>query len=342
MPLSAARPLPDEAPASVLGLRMHGRRAIPAWLLSVVTHLALALLLAFTVRIAPRGAAVEPDRAAGIVLVQKHLGQREYFQEPGDSAVETASDTLDAAPHSAADALPAAERPPVDLSGLFAAGEESPSATGVSLSDALPGADGLTTGAVRNRDFGGGAQTRVFGVQGQGTKFVYVFDRSSSMEGFGGRPLAAAKQELIASLGDLGDVHQFQIIFYNDRTTVCNTTPGRTPRLLYGNERDRAAATEFVRNMSGAGGTRHFEPLMMALRMAPDVIFFLTDADEPTLSQEELEKIRHANRRYGASINTVEFGIGPSTGEDNFLVKLARQNSGNHAYVDVARLAAKR
>ena len=49
---------------------------------------------------------------------------------------------------------------------------------------------------------------------------------------------------------------------------------------------------------------------------------------------------RAVNRRHETSINTVEFGIGPSRGEDNFLVKLARQNHGRHAYVDVTRLPA--
>jgi hypothetical protein len=341
MESSAARPQPDEALVSDWGRRMEGRRPWPAWALSVVTHATVALILGLTIRTLPRGAAVEPDRGAGIVLVHNVQGNREYFHEPGDAAVEVASPTRDAAPHSTAEALPAAEHPPTEVAGVLPAGEAS-FATGTSLNDALPGADGLTDGTVRSQDFGGGVQTQVFGVQGQGSKFVYVFDRSSSMEGFEGRPLAAAKQELIASLGDLREVHQFQIIFYNDRTTICNTTPGLTPRLLYGNERDRTAAVEFVRSITGAGGTRHFEALLLALNMAPDVIFFLTDAGEPSLSAEELEKIRRVNQRHGASINAIEFGVGPSPGDENFLAKLARQNGGRHGYVDVTRLRPRR
>ena len=45
-------------------------------------------------------------------------------------------------------------------------------------------------------------------------KFVYVFDRSSSMEG---APLATAKQQLIQSLESLSSVHQFHIIFFNQQ-----------------------------------------------------------------------------------------------------------------------------
>ena len=43
-------------------------------------------------------------------------------------------------------------------------------------------------------------ETSVFGSRGIGTKFVYVFDRSNSMNDFEGRPLAGAKRELLASL----------------------------------------------------------------------------------------------------------------------------------------------
>ncbi|MBW3597544.1 MAG: hypothetical protein KY475_09750 [Planctomycetes bacterium] len=317
---------------------MQARRVAPAWLMSVVTHLTLALVLAFTVRAVPRGAAVEPDRTAGIALVQNVRGERDYFREPGDSSEQLAA-TDSAAPPSAAEALPSADRPPIEIAGLLPSGDES-LASAAELGDAIPGADGFTAGPARSKDFGGGVQTEVFGVQGNGTKFVYVFDRSSSMNGFEGRPLAAAKRELIASLADLAPVHQFQIVFYNDRITVCNPNPGLAPKLLYGNDRDRQAAADFVRSITGAGGTRHFEPLMTALRMGPDVIFFLTDAEEPSLSADELAKIRAVNRRHEASIHTVEFGVGPFRGEENFLVKLARQNHGRHAYVDVTRLPA--
>ena len=69
-------------------------------------------------------------------------------------------------------------------------------------------------------DRSGTVSTSVFGVQAQGSRFVYVFDRSGSMADFRGRPLAAAKQELVRSLADLQDTNQFQIIFYNERPKI--------------------------------------------------------------------------------------------------------------------------
>ena len=79
------------------------------------------------------------------------------------------------------------------------------------------------------------------------------------------------------------------------------------------------------------------EALFKALSMSPDVIFFLTDADDPKLTDADLTRLRKGNRA-GAVINCIEYGSGASQGDNNFLKRLAAQNRGHHAYVDVSRL----
>ena len=74
--------------------------------------------------------------------------------------------------------------------------------------------------------------------------------------------------------------------------------------------------------------------------MQPDVIFFLTDADEPQLTSLQLEDIRRRNARVGTTIHAVEFGAGPNRGGLNFLARLAQENGGQHVYVDITRLPA--
>ena len=76
---------------------------------------------------------------------------------------------------------------------------------------------------------GGKARIGMFGLWGEGYKFVYVFDRSGSMGGDGSASLKAVKAELLASLKNLDTVHQFQIIFYNHRPVLFNPsgTPGK-------------------------------------------------------------------------------------------------------------------
>ena len=176
----------------------------------------------------------------------------------------------------------------------------------------------------------------MFGVEGQGTTFIYVFDRSGSTADFEGRPLAAEKAQLLKSLQELRPTNQFQIIFYNHELSVFNPYHPQPPRLMFGDEASKAQAEQFVRQIRAGGGTRHLEPLKQALRLAPDVIFFLTDAAEPELTARQLEEIERANR--GSVIHTIEFGVGPAPGRINFMAKIAKQNAGQYVYVDVLRL----
>jgi hypothetical protein len=195
----------------------------------------------------------------------------------------------------------------------------------------------------RSSDLGsigdGRARTEVFGAIGEGRKFVYVFDRSGSMDGHKGAPLIAAKAELLASLKDLGQTQQFQIIFYNEQPRVFN--PSGTPgRLVFGTDQNKYLAQKFVGGITADGATHHEEALALALKMSPDVVFFLTDADEPKMDEKQLARIARLNR--GATIHAIEFGYGPQRNADNFLGALARRNGGKHVYVDVSRLPAAR
>lgn len=180
---------------------------------------------------------------------------------------------------------------------------------------------------------GGKARTSFFGVVSEGYKFVYVFDRSASMGGSGRNSLRVVKAELSRSLKNLDTIHQFQIIFYNERAVIFNPT-GVSGRLAFGTERNKDRAIRFVDSIAAAGGTDHEAALKLAIRLRPDVIFFLTDADDPELSASQLAKIRHMAS--GIIINAIEFGRGPKPAGASYLAELARQNGGGYAYVDVS------
>jgi hypothetical protein len=184
---------------------------------------------------------------------------------------------------------------------------------------------------------GGKARTSLFGVTGEGYKFVYVFDRSGSMGGSGRTALQAVKAELQQSLKNLDTVHQFQIIFYNERPVIFNPT-GTPGRLAFANEQNKQRAARFVESITAEGGTAHEDALKLAIRLQPDVIFFLTDADDPKLSPAQLEKIQSIAA--GIAINVIEFGTGPQPDRNSFLAQLARQNSGLYAYVDLSKYQA--
>lgn len=306
-------------------------RTIPAWAISVFVHGSLLAMLVLFLREAPRGAAGEPLRSTGIVL--KQLSEEgELYQGEEDVAQQAEIREDDVAVESLVDALP-------DESAAPDVSEALPSlpaiGAGALTEGGLPNAGDFTLGGGGSRPqiAGGKARVRVFGVEGTGSKFVYVFDRSVSMDG---PPLAAAKAQLIQSLTSLDEIHQFQIIFFNHRLRIFDISDGGQ-RIAFATQRNKDLAAGFVRGIISDGGTDRFAALGHALRYQPDAIFFLTDADDP-MPAAELAEIRFRNRRAGASINTIEFGRGPPTSKRNFLSRLAEQSGGQYGYVDTTRL----
>lgn len=303
-------------------------RKWPAWAVSVVTHTLIVTTALVVIERRPRGAADEPTREAGIVLRRQEESQIRYEGEEADRVAEpTPSESFEP---NLEDALPAASES--DLSNYLPS-KTAPlhlEATGLRPATSGAAGGGKPHGALA---IGGEATTSVFGVEGSGHKFVYAFDRSVSMTG---APLSAAKQQLLASLDSLGSTHQFQILFFNHRIKAFDLTQGHN-RIAFANDQTRSAARRFVESIAADGGTDRYQALRRALQMNPDVVFFLTDADD-AMTGEELSRIAQLNNRVGASICAIEFGRGPDRGKHNFLRALADSSGGRYGYVDTTRL----
>ncbi len=184
----------------------------------------------------------------------------------------------------------------------------------------------------------GRARVRLFGLVGEGYKFVFVFDRSGSMGGDGRAAIKAVKAELCASLESLSPVHQFQIVFYNERPRIFN--PAGTPdRLPFATEENKRRAERFLESMTADGGTDHEAALRQAIRLHPDVIFWMSDADEPRLKPSQMDAIRRLAA--GIILHAIEFGPGPKPAGDSFLAQTARQNGGGYVYVDLSQSPTK-
>ncbi len=303
----------------------------PAWLISIVVHAVLVVLLGFLLRASPRGVLEEPGRVGGIVL--KHLTEQgELFegqQEQGTESTRESGDSqevsVDSLVTAAADAALAEALPTLPT--------RSP---GALEEGALGDAGRMTTGGGGGRPSGlagGKATVRVFGTEGTGHKFVYLFDRSVSMEG---ARMAAAQRELIGSLESLENTHQFQIIFFNHDVHLFDLTGGQQ-RVAFASEDNKKRAAQWVRRVSADGGTDRVPALSRAIALRPDVIFFLTDADDP-MSAYDLDLIQRRNRGR-ATINAIEFGSGPPHGRRNFLARLAEQSRGQYVYLNTRRFA---
>lgn len=295
---------------------------IPSWAISVLLHVVVLLILSATFEFRTFGQSEEYGRDVGIVL--KHSRENvDVYDDPAEKTEVAAPVTPPEAP---------SDTPPVDLS------EALPSQVdpllGLGASELPDVSEMLRSQPVRIEPAGGGAGKSAvpfFGVKARGSKFVYVLDRSASM---GTRnAIGVAKANLLASLDALDETNQFQIIFYNLRYTMMPIAEG-TGRFPFATKINKELAREFVKHIKPDSGTDHVPALKEALALDPDVIFFLTDADEPKLRPRQLSEIRRRNRS-GARIHAIEFGIGPPLGEETFLETLARMNGGSYEYVDV-------
>ncbi|MEO1616900.1 MAG: VWA domain-containing protein [Planctomycetota bacterium] len=318
------------------------RRPASAMTLSLLVHLVLVLLLVFWASGSQRGTGEAVDRQIGIARVHRLPDRNVYEEVTSESESATQAQADSAA--SAAAAPPADLSPPLDLDGLLAAMESTPmpsnqsiSGTGISGDLAL-GDDSFGDGGSSNLgELGEKGSANLFGVSGSGNRFVYVLDRSDSMNGFGGRPLASAKAELIRSLRSLTRGQQFQVIFYNENVKPFQVS-GSPLTMITGQSSEVDRAERYIASIRAFGGTKHLGALKLALRMSPDVVFFLTDADRPRPSSLQLQDIQRRAEQSGTSIHAVEFGSLPNGAPDSFLRDLAAMNNGQYQYVDVRKL----
>jgi len=182
------------------------------------------------------------------------------------------------------------------------------------------------------------SHTNLFGIEAQGDKFVYVFDRSGSMGEAGGKPLREAKKQLVASLNNLDQRSQFYLIFYNDQPRLFDLGNSHG-RLIFATPSNKQQAEEFVSGIQASGGTDHMAALSVALRLQPDVIFLLTDGEEKDdPSPDDLKRIDRINGG-GAQINVIQFA--EAERPDSNLIKLAHQNRGKHVFVDIMHYGEK-
>lgn len=188
----------------------------------------------------------------------------------------------------------------------------------------------------------------LFGLSGEGGKFVYVFDRSESMNSVftlysEGQivsmitPLQCAKLELLRSLDSLTKANEFQIVFYNNSPFVFGESH-------YGDQMYRATdenkehARQFVEQMPGQGFTNHLAAIEAAVALEPDVIFLLTDAEaKDDLHPSVVRRIFKYCQKRNIKINVVHFCNTPRPGCT--LIELAERTGGEHLFISLQSLA---
>lgn len=356
------------------GYRLTTRRPprVVPFFLSTLAHASLIALLASNVRWLPGGPAGFSDgrmRDFGTIveLGGNGPGDGPQGQGPGDPtedapagdeiAVTVASNNQLAPTQATSDTPPAAVvLPTADTAPVNGVGVSQASGTTVSgprgpvksQGGGYPGSKGTGGNGGGSGGHGGGGGTGTpgaafMGARDEGMKVIFVIDASGSM--LSHDAMQVAKAALMSSLQALDERQQFLIIFYDDKPQVIRLRSDETkPTMSVASDHNKTLARQQISGIQPGAGTDHLPPLMMALQLNPDVIFFLTDALEPPLWPKDLDKIKKLNGGR-VRIHSIEFGQGPELGSDadlgNFLKKLANQNGGTYRYHDVTRFKSR-
>ena len=327
-----------------------------SWSISILLHAILLLVLTFTITNAvpvQKGISQEETAEVGIAF-RTQTEEKTLYESAAEAMSEDSSSGEDSASQDStskkteaevisalSSEIAANDMPAVPDVAALAPGmapSEGSGSTGLQrVTDGLGDVTGVGRGSFEG--FGKGTVS-CFGTSGKGSRFIFVFDRSASMSfrstGTAVTPMAAAKLELRNSLRMLKSNQQFQIIFYNGLEE--DILQYETNKMVFATKENLVGAERFLSSITAMGGTDHRTALALALSRHPDVIFFLTDADEneTTINAADLERIRRSSGR--TQINGIQFGNGPQPKESNWLKRLAEQSGGQFVYLDVNRL----
>jgi von Willebrand factor type A domain len=189
------------------------------------------------------------------------------------------------------------------------------------------GGAGGGSGGGAGRGIGPG--TQFFGARDHAHSFAYVIDCSGSMAMR--NSLEVAKREMLASISQLPPDAYFAVIFYNLNARMLSDPLGKRG-LMAATGPNKARVQTQLATIAPDGGTDHMSALREALKLKPEVIFFLTDAD--LMSNNDVNEIL---AEVGSTrIQAVEFGRGTELGQRTPLGRLATTTGGSYLYIDVS------
>ncbi|MCC7420997.1 MAG: VWA domain-containing protein [Planctomycetaceae bacterium] len=181
--------------------------------------------------------------------------------------------------------------------------------------------DGQGKGQGKGKGFGKG-RVGFFGTEGNGTKFVFIVDCSRSMkdERFG-----RARNELSKTLEFLTEDQEFSIIFFSNHA-IPMYAPKEAAGLVKADESTRKKARKWMMSRGAFGETYPDEAFQMALRMKPDVIYFLTDGEFNPSARDVCRRENTDN----VTIHTIAFCTRKG---ESLLRDIAADNGGRYRFV---------
>lgn len=319
-------------------LRFQSARAIlSAFAVSLLVHASLVMvLLVWGLRGCGDGTMIATEGEGRLVGIYVKPSPNESNQQEHDSE----SSEMDQQPQTATVTLssPAgaiSDTPPVEIelperSRQLGPGQAVPSFPDGALGNTVRPNAFQSSPSMRTQL--GPGEVSFFNALDQGARIVFVIDTSSSMYG---QPILVARAELAASIQALQSNQRFQVVFYDNAPRVLKLRGYQVGELYRAGDSVKSLARQELSTVTTQGSTNHKAALLRALKMNPEILYLLTDADSGLLPAE-MDAIRRANRGK-TRIHCIQFGEGANLTGDSFLKKLARKNGGTYQYRDLKK-----
>ena len=247
-------------------------------------------------------------------------------QESGGTSLGTALFHPTAGPAGQSESLELASLQLLETAGATSSIVLETQAVGLAGGQGQGERTGTGQGTGTGEGAGAGDGTSFFGNAIEGRRVVYVVDASRSMNhphpGRMKTRFGRVKAELVRSIGAMTQEQEFFIVYFNDKafpmpaTTLKLAVPSIKQKYL----RWAVEARAF-------GMTDPEQALLVALKLNPDVIYFLTDGAFPP---RVVDRVRHANDRPRVTIHTIGFG---DDGGERLLKEIAFQNWGTYRFI---------
>lgn len=315
----------EEVGPSLLSVSL---RTVPAWLISLLVHMALLIMLAFYTFSLPleeegmfvasgqveeaeemleEFTEIEVESLEELEELQEDMAVSADMLEPGDLAFGDFASVADVEPNS-------------DI------GDISLPSTTIDEIGSLFGDDGEAF-----VDIAGGlkAAATFFGTQTRGQRFVFVVDNSNSMTK--GR-FETAVIELLRTVGSLSERQSFYVIFFSD-TAYRLFHPNPAPGMVAATETNKEKLKAWLYSVEMCLQTRGEEAMQVALSLNPDVIYILGDG----AFTDKTANLLTAPHNRSVPIHTLGMEV-DGKGEQQ-LMAIAQANNGTYRLVAASPMA---
>jgi hypothetical protein len=194
----------------------------------------------------------------------------------------------------------------------------------VRLSAAAP-SNGTGNGRGNGTGDGNGRGLEYFPLDDQPGRYVFVVDGSQSMThrypGPARSRFGRVKVELWRTIYRMSADQKFFVIFFNTRAFPMPAT-----ELRPGGMENQSDLFQWTASLKADGQTDPLEAMLMAMRLQPDVIYFLTDGE---FNYKVVREVAKANQR-GVKIHTIS--LGDDSGA-KFLEEIASRTGGSYRHI---------